>query len=160
MSIGEVWLATQIPPFLGLFSLQRKWQHWNQRQRVKPVFFKDVVHNRKAFVPVVIANRGRESSSTDSVTHHVDQLTEPELYPKNKYLQGKKMTHCWEKISIIVLFLMYKIKKKNNIFSHLQFGSNPTADVPITNQLTPMMVNVILEREWHISPSSSRSVGV
>lgn len=49
-----------------------------------------MVHNRKAFVPVVIANRGRESSSTDSVTHHVDQLTEPELYPKNKYLQGKK----------------------------------------------------------------------
>lgn len=57
------------------------------------------------------------------------------------------MTHCSEKISIIVLFLMYKIKKTKHVFSHLQFGSNPTADVPITNQLTPMMVNVILERQ-------------
>lgn len=32
---------------------------------------------------------------------------------------------------------------------HLEFGSNPTVDVPITNQLRPMQARVILERETY-----------
>lgn len=32
---------------------------------------------------------------------------------------------------------------------HLEFGSNPTADVPITNQLRPMQASVILVRVTH-----------
>lgn len=35
------------------------------------------------------------------------------------------------------------------VCSHLQFGSNPTADVPMTNQLRPMHASVILDKAEH-----------
>lgn len=36
------------------------------------------------------------------------------------------------------------------ICSHRQFGSIPTADVPMTNQVRPMQASVILEKEEHV----------
>lgn len=36
------------------------------------------------------------------------------------------------------------------ICSHRQFGSIPTADVPMTNQVRPMQASVILEEEEHV----------
>lgn len=76
--------------FFGFIFPAEEMTTLNSKTKGKTSLFLRMVHNRKAFVPVVIANRGRESSSTDSVAHHVDQLTEPELYPKSKYLQEKK----------------------------------------------------------------------
>lgn len=92
--------------------------------------------------PVVIMDGGRESSSTDPVAYHVDPFTEPELNPKNKPHTHKqtgtnKKGYIWNMTIILVC-------------SHLHCGSNPTADVPMTNQVRPMQASVILEKVEHM----------
>lgn len=92
--------------------------------------------------PVVIMDGGGESSSTDPVAYHVDPFTEPELNPKNKPHTHKqtgtnKKGYIWNMTIILVC-------------SHLHCGSNPTADVPMTNQVRPMQASVILEKVEHM----------
>lgn len=76
MSIGEVWLATQIPPFLGLFSL-------SVLSGLREAFPDLSQHSTEGFYSrVVIADGGGESTGTDPEAHHMDPFAEPRLYPK------------------------------------------------------------------------------
>lgn len=54
----------------------------SQYQEIFLIFVRKL-HSEQALSPVVIADGGRESSSTDPVAHHMDPFTEPELNPKN-----------------------------------------------------------------------------
>lgn len=103
----------------------------------------------EAHSPVVITDGGGESSSTDPVAYNVDPFTEPELNPKNKPHTHKQTgtnkkgtipigkSYIWNMTIILVC-------------SHLHCGSNPTADVPMTNQVRPMQASVILEKVEHM----------
>lgn len=153
MSIGEVWLATQIPPFWGLFSLLKTWSQyqilmWSVRQS----------HGgEEAHWPVVIADGGRESSSTDPVAHHMDPLTQPELHPENtqRSMNEEGTVSMWEKkldMEYIDVIGVVRIR------GHLQFGSNPTADVPMTSQVRPMHARVILQKVEHVYSSILRVI--
>lgn len=46
------------------------------------------LYNEEQHLPVVIADSGRESSSTDPEAHHMDPFTEPGLNPKHKPHKG------------------------------------------------------------------------
>lgn len=55
----------------------------------------------EACLPVVIADGGRKSSSTDPVAHHMHPFTEPELHPGNtdvhREAQRKEEPYPFEK---------------------------------------------------------------
>lgn len=91
-------MATQIPPFFGLFSLLLQGEDMESLSDDSPDLIVRKLHGEEAHLPVVIVDGGRESSSTDPVAHHMDQFTEPELHPENTHRQ--RSTHEEGTISI------------------------------------------------------------
>lgn len=76
-------MATQIPPFLGLFSLLLR---SDDTKSVSEHILYLCKKGKEAHLPIVIEDGGRESSSTDPIAHYMDPFTEPQLNPKNTHI--------------------------------------------------------------------------
>lgn len=82
--MGDVWLATQIPPFLGMFSLSFWGEKQSQKDEAVPDRWYEGTHCENEHSPVVIVDGGWKSSSTDSVANDMNPFTQPRLSTKKK----------------------------------------------------------------------------